>query len=59
MNIDVGGRVLWSLFGSKGEDVRWGKLHKEELKNFDSSPNYVKAIQSWKRQTRHVHACER
>jgi hypothetical protein len=29
-------RVLWCLFGSKGENVigRWGKLHKEELKNF-------------------------
>jgi hypothetical protein len=39
-------RVLWSLFGSMGEDVigRRGKLHKEELKSFDSSPNYVKAI---------------
>jgi hypothetical protein len=41
-------RVLRRIFGPKREEVteEWRKLHKEELNNLYSSPNFVRVVKS-------------
>jgi hypothetical protein len=41
-------RVLRRIFGSKRDEVirEWRKLHKEELNDLYSSPNFVRVIKS-------------
>jgi hypothetical protein len=39
-------RALRRIFGPKGEEVAggWRRLHKEELHNFNASPNIIRVI---------------
>jgi hypothetical protein len=41
-------RVLWRIFGPKRDEVmgEWRKLHNEELRDFNSSPNIIRIIKS-------------
>jgi hypothetical protein len=41
-------RVLRRIFGPKRDEVRgeWRKLHKEELRDFYSSPSIIRIIKS-------------
>jgi hypothetical protein len=41
-----GNRVVWKIFGPKGDEVMgsWGKLHKEELHDLYSSANVIRTI---------------
>jgi hypothetical protein len=50
-------RMLWSIFGTKRDEVRGGcrKLHNEELHNLNSSPHIIRMIKSRKMSwARHV-----
>jgi len=40
--------MLWRIFGPKREEVVGGcrRLHSEELRNLDASPNVVRVIKS-------------
>jgi hypothetical protein len=41
-------RMLRRIFGPKNDEVtnEWGKLHKEELNDLHSSPNFVRVMKS-------------
>jgi hypothetical protein len=43
-------RMLRKIFGPKRKRVvgGWIRLHKEYLQNLNASPNFVRAIKSWR-----------